>query len=230
MKNFFNPGLLLDYLPQLLSCLPVTIFVMVSVSVLAFLLGILTAISRLLNIPVLKQISIVIISYTRNTPVIIQLFIIYYAMPMLLMGFFGIDCNGWSPIVYALITYTLHTSTFFSESIKSAIQSIDRGQIEAAFSIGMTRPQAYTRIIFPQAFLISFPTLSITVTSLLKDTAISYMVGVIDVMGKATEIGGRTYHQFEAFIDAAVIFLALNFVLAILFSTVERKIRKVGQA
>ncbi|TXK83873.1 amino acid ABC transporter permease [Paenibacillus sp. N3.4] len=224
MDNFFDPKLIVAYLPKLLACLDVTLIILVSVTLAGMVLSLLIATFRLFDIPVLKQLSIMLTSYARNTPIVIQMFIIYYGLPLLLNAWFGININTWDKLVFVIVAYTINSSAFFSEAIRTAVLSIDPGQMEAAYSVGMSRLQAYRRIILPQAFVIAFPIIGINISALMRDTSIAYAIGVMDVVGQAKAIGGRSFHTLEAYVGAAIIFIILSLVFEKLFSSIEDRL------
>lgn len=108
-----------------------------------------------------------------------------------------------------------------AEIIRSAIQSVDAGQKEAAFSVGLTGFQAFQRIIAPQALLTAMPSFSVSILGLLQNTSLAFTVRIVDMIGKVRAIGVRTHHVMEGYVAAAVIFVALSFVLHKMFYWVE---------
>jgi ABC-type amino acid transport system, permease component len=108
--------------------------------------------------------------------------------------------------------------------IRAAIVNIPIGQVEAAYSVGMTKLQAFTRIIAPQSVIIILPTLGITLVGLLQDTSLAFTLGIIDVMGKVNAIAANTYRSLEGYVSAAIIFFILSILLEQLFSRLEKKL------
>ena len=223
MENYFNIELVFKYLPQLLSRLHITLLIVLSATVIGLFLGVILALFRLYRIPVLNQIAIVYISFMRGTPILVQMFIVYYGLPMLLMKI-GININRWDKLYFVIITYGLNAAAFNAEMIRAAIISIPEGQVEAAYSVGMTKLQAFSRIIAPQSIIIILPTLGITLVGLLQDTSLAFTLGIIDVMGKVNAIAANTYRSLEGYVSAAIIFFVLSILLEQIFSRVEKKL------
>jgi L-cystine transport system permease protein len=223
MENYFNISLVFKYLPQLLSRLHITLLIVLSATVIGLFLGVILALFRLYKIPVLNQIAIVYISFMRGTPILVQMFIVYYGLPMLLMKI-GININRWDKLYFVIITYGLNAAAFNAEMIRAAIISIPEGQAEAAYSIGMTKLQAFSRIIAPQSVIIILPTLGITLIGLLQDTSLAFTLGILDVMGKVNAIAANTYRSLEGYVSAAIIFFVLSILLEQIFSIVEKKL------
>ena len=223
MENYFNISLVFKYLPQLLSRLHITLLIVLSATVIGLFLGVILALFRLYRIPVLNQIAIVYISFMRGTPILVQMFIVYYGLPMLLMKI-GININRWDKLYFVIITYGLNAAAFNAEMIRAAIISIPEGQAEAAYSIGMTKLQAFSRIIAPQSVIIILPTLGIALIGLLQDTSLAFTLGILDVMGKVNAIAANTYRSLEGYVSAAIIFFVLSILLEQIFSRVEKKL------
>jgi len=223
MENYFNINLVFKYLPQLLSRLHITLLIVVSATVIGLFFGIILALFRVYKVPLLNQISIVYISFMRGTPILVQMFIVYYGLPLLLMKI-GININRWDKLYFVIITYGLNAAAFKAEMIRAAIVNIPIGQVEAAYSVGMTKLQAFTRIIAPQSVIIILPTLGITLVGLLQDTSLAFTLGIIDVMGKVNAIAANTYRSLEGYVSAAIIFFILSILLEQLFSRLEKKL------
>jgi L-cystine transport system permease protein len=224
MASFFDVSLLWVYFGQIVKGLPVNIGLFLIITSLAVILGLISGMVRLKHIPVLKQIFGFFIHYTRGTPMVIQLFIVYYGFPVLVNKFFGLNINTWNPMIYVVIAYALNSATFYSDAIRTAMISLGQNQLEAGLMCGLTSLQTYRRIIFPQAFFIAFPTISINACALVSDMALAYLVGISDVMGIATTLGKRTYHLLEAFIVAMLIMVLLNVLLQLGARLLEKRL------
>jgi len=223
MGKMFDFKLIFKDLPQLLSCLHITLLIVVSATVIGLILGIVLALFRLYKIPILSQLATIYISFNRGTPMIVQLFIVYFGLPSVLL-IIGIDINRWDKLYFVIITYGLNAAAFMSEIIRASILSVDFGQTEAAYSVGMTRLQTFSRIVAPQSLLIALPNLGTSFLGLLQDTSLAFTIGIIDVMGKAKAIGATTYHSIEAYIAAAIIFLVLGTLLEKGFILIEKRV------
>lgn len=224
--DYFSFKRVFEYLPQLLSHLHITLIIASAGLVFGLILGTLIAAVRLFNIPVLKQIAIVYISFIRAVPVNIQLFIVYFGFPALLSPLFlplGIDINQAEPIYFVIATYAFSSAAFLSVMIAASIEAVDKGQSEAAHTVGMSRFQMFRRIISPQAFQIAIPELGNTVVSTLKDTSLAFTVGIIDMVGAIASIAARTRHSLEGYVGAAIIYFVLCSLLEKGFSHAEKK-------
>jgi L-cystine transport system permease protein len=179
---------------------------------------------RIYKTPLLNQIAAVYISFIRGTPILVQMFIVYYGLPEVLL-IIGVNINRWDKMIFVILTYGLNMAAFMAEIIRAAITSVPIGQTEAAYSVGMTRIQTFLRIIAPQALLAALPSLGINMVGLLQDSSIAFSLGIIDVMGKAKVIGASTYHTLEGYTGAAVIFLVLCILLEKGCSIVEKRLQ-----
>lgn len=223
MGNYLDVNLIFQYLPQLLSRLHITLLIVLSATVIGLVFGVILALFRVYKVPLLNQLSIVYISFMRGTPILVQMFIVFYGLPILLMKI-GININRWDKLYFVIITYGLNAAAFKAEMMRAAIANIPVGQVEAAYSVGMTKLQAFSRIIAPQSIIIILPTLGITLVGLLQDTSLAFTLGIIDVMGKVNAIAANTYRSLEGYVSAAIIFFILSILLEQLFSRIEKKL------
>lgn len=220
MGNFFSWQLIFEYFPNILSALPVTLMIVGVSTIIGLLLGSAIAFIRVEQIPLLSHISAVFVSFIRGTPILVQLYVVYYGIPML-MQVIGIDVGSLDKIIFIYITYGLNTAAFQSETIRAAILSVPTTQKEASIAFGLTKYQMYTRVIFPQVVRVALPSFGTTTVALLQDTSLAFTIGVIDVVGKARAIGSVTFHTLEGYIGAAIIFIVLSIVLERIFASLE---------
>jgi L-cystine transport system permease protein len=213
-----------EYLPLILSRLHITLLLVIFATVIGFILGLIIALFRIYRIPVLNQIAIIFISFVRGTPIIVQMFIVFYGFPFLLMKVAGININRWDKMNFVIVTYGLNSAAFMAEIIRASIISVAVGQSEAAYSVGLTRLQTFFRIVAPQAVQIALPSFGTSLVGLLQDTSLAYSLGIIDVMGKVQSIGSRTYHLLEGYIGAAIIFIVLSTLIEKGSSLIEKKV------
>ncbi|MGX7328748.1 amino acid ABC transporter permease [Enterococcus bulliens] len=224
MTQFFQPQLIVQYFPKILSALPVTLGIVLMATGIGLVLGALIAFSRIEKVPILAQISTVFVSFIRGTPILVQLYIVYYGIPALLQAT-GLDISNWNKLIFIYITYGLNTAAFQSETIRAAILSIPEHQKEAAIACGLSRNQFYRKILFPQMLKIALPSFGTTTIALLQDTSLAFTIGLIDVVGKAKAIGAVTYHTLEGYIGAAIIFIVLSIVLEQVFQVLEKTVQ-----
>ena len=167
MPNIFDFKLVFELIPKLLVYLPVTLEITVLSMFFGLVLGLLLAIIKIKRIPVLYRLTVLFVSFMRGTPILIQLYITYYGIPIALkyINYYnGTDynINSVPALLFVLLAFTMNEAAYTSESIRAAIQSIDKGQLEAANSLGMTYFQTLRRIIVPEAFEVALPTLGNT--------------------------------------------------------------------
>jgi L-cystine transport system permease protein len=222
MNSFFQPHLIWQYFPDVLSALPVTLLLTLVSTIIGVIVGAGIAYVKMENTPFLKQVAAVFTSFIRGTPILIQMFLVYYGLPFFL-GYVGIDADDVNALVYLFITYGLNMAAFLSEIIRAALESVPATQREAALTSGYTKRQMYFKIIFPQAVIIAMPSFATMVISLLQDTSLAFTIGVIDVVGKAKALGTATFHTVEACISAMIIFIILSFILERLFRWIEKR-------
>ena len=223
MVNLFSFSLFLDCFPRLLSRLHITLFIVAVSIVFGLLLGVILAAVRLYRIPVLSQLAVAYVSFIRGIPILVLLFIVYIGLPLVVQQF-GVNINRWDTLIFVMISYSLNTAAFLSEVIRASVTAVEKGQTEAACSVGMTKIQAFVRIVWPQAIQIAIPSLGNTVVSLLKDTSLAYTVGVIDVIGIIKSISIRTTRSLEAYAASAIIFFLLSTIFEQFFKYIDRRL------
>lgn len=211
------------YLPRLLPFIPITLLIWILSIISGLILGILFAVIRIKKIPVLAQLVRVIMSIVRGLPPLTQLFIFYYGIPMLL-SVFGVDCSNMNGIWFVVFAFGLSQAAAVSENIRSAFQSVGKGQLEAAYSIGMTGTMAYMRILIPQALVVAVPTFANLCIATLKGTSLAFSVGVVEIMTRAQQLAANTMHIMESYVSLAVIYYVIYLILKFVFDRIEQKI------
>lgn len=210
--------LALDSAPFLLKGAYFTVFLSLGGMFFGLLIGFGLALMRLSPIKLLSWTARVYVSFFRGTPLLVQLFMIYYGLPQL-----GIELD---PLPAALIGFSLNMAAYACEILRAAISSIDRGQWEAAASIGMTRGQAMRRAILPQAARTALPPLGNSFISLVKDTALAATIQVPELFRQAQLITARTFEIFTMYLAAALIYWVLASVLAHLQNRLEARVNR----
>ncbi|KAA1179616.1 amino acid ABC transporter permease [Rhizobium tropici] len=188
--------------------------------VLGLLLGLLTAVTRLFGPPPLVAVARFYVWVIRGTPLLVQLFVIFYGLPSL-----GILLDAFPA---AVIGFTLSVGAYTSEIIRAVISSVPKGQWEAAYSIGMNWRQAMSRTILPQAARVAVPPLSNTFISLVKDTSLAAAITVPELFQAAQRIVATTYEPLILYVEAALIYLLLSTVLSTLQGSLERRFARYG--
>ncbi|MCL1631610.1 amino acid ABC transporter permease [Sporolactobacillus sp. CPB3-1] len=198
-----NVRLIINFLGQLLPAINITLVVSVSSIILGSLLGLGLAAAKKSESAILRVISAVYVSVIRATPSIIMIFVVYYGMPLLFSGWFHVNIEGWNRMYFVIIALTLLFSAPVSEIMRSAYESVSKGQMEAGLMVGMTPFQTFYRILLPQAFVVALPNFANSVINLLKEGALTFTIGVVDMVAKAQMIvannsGGYAWQTYCA--------------------------------
>lgn len=183
---------------------------------LSLVVGLLLALIQVADIKGLRQLARFYIWVFRGTPLIVQLFIIFFGLPNI-----GITLNAFPS---AVLAFGLNLGAYNAEVFRSAILAIPKGQMEAAYMIGLSYPQAMIRVVLPQSFPVAFPNLFNNLISLLKDTALASSITVIDLFTTAQQIAARTYEPFALYLEAAFIYLIFSTALTWLQRYLEQKL------
>lgn len=225
MGKLFDVKAIWEYMPQILSGLPVTLELTIISIFFGIFLGFLMALARINKVPVISQICSVYLSFVRGVPLMVLLYLSYYGIPVVMKAINGSTSATRLPaFAFALLAFVVQETAYESEIIRAALLSVDKKEVEAAKSLGMNGFQIMTRLEIPQALVVAFPSLGNAITSLIKGTSLAFMISVVDIMGKAKIIGGRTLRYFEAYICTAIIYWICCILLSILFKFIEKKI------
>ena len=215
MGKLFDVSLVFSSIPELLTKLPITLELAVVSMLIGLGLGLVMAIIKMKKIRVLTQITNLLISLLRGTPVIVQLYVAFFGIPMMFKAInqqFGTNLAvaNISGFVYAMIALGLNQSGFM---------------IEAAHALGMTYPQTLRRIILPEAFEVALPTLGNSFISIIKGTSLAFTCAVVEITAQGQIIGGRTYRYFEVYVSLAIIYWLVTLVIEQIIRVIENKIR-----
>lgn len=224
-----DPAFIWESLKLLLSALPTTL-VITAVSVTAgFVIGVIVALIRIYRVPALYPFAVSYVTFIRGTPMLTHLLLIYFGLPLIVDGLAA--QFGWSfrsasiPMIgFAFISFSITAGAYMSEVVRSGLLAVNRGQTEAAYSIGMTTFQALRRIVFPQALAVSLPNLSNSVIGMLHGSTLAFTVSVVDINAKAQIVATTNWKFFEAYIAAAVIFWVLTIAIERLTALIEKRI------
>lgn len=207
--------------PLLLEGLGLTIVISVLAIIIGLVVGFLTCLMGKSKNPVLKAISAVYVWCIRGTPMIVQAFLVFYAMPQLIQlvePSFRID-----PAVAGLITLSLNAGAYMSEIFRGGIDAVGKGQTEAARSLGMSKSKTMLKVILPQAFKISIPSLVNQFIITVKDSSILSIIGMGEIVNRAKVYVGATYQFFAAYTLVAVYYLAVISILMVISKFIEKK-------
>lgn len=226
MGKSFSFGLIFEFIYKLLPYVPVTFFVILCSSlILGTLVGFIVALPRIHNVPILKQISYLYLSYTRGTPALVQIFIIYFGLPQILFAV-GIDVRRANPMFFVVVAFALNWGATISEIVRGSVNAVSKQQIDAAYSIGMDTKTVFWRVILPQALEIALPNYFNLVYASLKNTSLAFSVGVMELMTRGKILGVNVNHQFEAYIALGIIYYVLYLILSRIFRRLEKHISR----
>jgi L-cystine transport system permease protein len=212
-------GILHDsFFPLLKAGLAFTVPLTLISFALGLIVAFLTAVARLSNIKVLDSIARFYVWIIRGTPLLVQLFIIFYGLPSI-----GLTLDAFTS---AVIGFTLSVGAYNSEILRAAILSIPKGQWEAAFSIGMTHKQAMRRVVLPQAARVSVPPLANSFISLVKDTSLAATITVTEMFQVGQQVAATTYEPLWVYSEAAVIYLMFSTVLSAGQNRLEKRLER----
>ena len=218
-------GVLQQAWPLLANGFQMTIYVTVVSLVIAMFLGIFTCLAKMSKVAPLRWLANFYIWIIRGTPMLVQGFYIYLAVPQVVQALGNPDFRI-SILTASLITLTLNAGAYLAEIFRGAIQSVDKGQMEAARSLGVSHAKSMQKIILPQAIRICLPSLVNQCIITLKDSTIMYALGLPEIMNQAKVYVGRTFNSFATYTWVAVLFLVITSVLMIVSAQLEKRMRK----
>lgn len=217
-----DPSIFVTYGPRILAGFWLTIKIVVLAIALGLPLGVLLALARRSRLRVLRWIATAFIELFRNTPFIIQVFLLYYVLP-----FYGLRLPAEQVGVLALAAFG---SSYFAEVIRGGIDAVPAGQLESARAIGMTDLEAMRHVVLPQSLGIILPPLTNQMLSLIKESAILSTITVQEMTMTAIRVQGETFRPFEAFIMIALLYWMLNEAVATAMRALERRLARRGRA
>lgn len=197
------------FIPGITVTIPLTVISFT----LAILIAVVTALIQFAQIRVLKQLARFYVWVIRGTPLLVQLFIVFYGLPGI-----GIVL---APFPAAVIVFSLNEGAYASETIRAALEAVPRGQMEAGYCVGMSYLQIMRRIVLPQAFRTAFPPLSNSLIGMVKDTSLAANITVAEMFMSTQRIVARTYEPLALYMEVGLIYL--------MFSTVLTKLQRIGE-
>ena len=210
----FLPKYYTTYIDATVTTLKVSLIALL----IGLLLGIVICLAKISTIKVLNVLATIYVEVIRNTPILVQIMIIYFALPEVGISF--------APFMSAIIALSINSGAYVSEIFRSGILAIDKGQMEAGRSLGLSYFQTMKFIILPQALKNSLPALGNEFISLVKESSIVYFVGVADIMFAANTVKNATYETFGPYLIAAAIYFIITSVLSFLVKRLEKKLAK----
>lgn len=214
-------GILIDSFPNILiNGLTVTLPLTIISFALALVIALITALVQTAKIPVLRQLARFYVWVIRGTPVLVQLFVVFYGLPSL-----GVLID---PFPAAVACFAINEGAYCAETIRAALESVPAGQMEAGYCVGMTYLQTMRRIVLPQALRTAFPPLFNSLISLLKDTSLAANITVTEMFMATQHIVARTYESLPLYLEVAFIYLMFSTILTQVQRWGEKKLNAKG--
>ena len=212
----FDFSLIWNSLPLLLAGAGVTIEITAIAVGLGFIFGLITSVCRLSGVKILQVIAVCYVNIIRGTPMLVQIFLIYFALPMVI----GERIN---PFVAAVAACSINSGAYVSEIFRAGIQSVDKGQMEAGRSLGLSWMQTMRYVILPQAFKHVIPPLGNEFISMTKETSLVSVIGFEELTRRGQLIIAKTYGSSQIWLTVAAIYLVMTLTIARLVSYLERR-------
>ncbi|MGT2802146.1 polar amino acid transport system permease protein [Streptococcus henryi] len=217
-----------DAIPSILGHLPTTLGLTLAGAVFGLMLALLFAIVKINRVKVLYPIQAVFVSFLRGTPILVQLMLTYYGIPLFLKFLnqkygFAWNINDIPASVFAITAFAFNEAAYTSETIRAAILAVNSGEIEAARSLGMTSIQVYRRVIIPNAAVIATPTLINGLIGLTKGTSLAFNAGIVEMFAQAQILGGSDYRYFERYISVALVYWLVSIVIENIGRLIEKR-------
>lgn len=218
MTNIFDIRLVFSRIPKILTALPVTLEITVFTMIISLILGLGVAMVKIKQVPVLRRITGFLVSFLRGTPILVQLYLTYYGIPVALkyINYYNgtsFNINNVPSMVFVLLAFSLNETAYSSEIIRAAIQSVSAGQLEAAHSLGMTNWQVLRRVMIPEAFVVALPSLGNSLLGLMKGTSLAFVCAVVDLTAKGRILAGGDYRYFEMYISLSIIYWVMTILV-----------------
>lgn len=212
-----------------LSGIPTTLVITFVAVLIGIPLAFFIALARMNKVPVLDKLFTLYISFLRGTPTIVQIYLVYSGMPIILKAVASalnieFDVYSVNPIIYAFIVYGLNCSATYSEMWKSGLSAVGKGQLEAAQTAGLTNFQAYIHIIIPQAVGVCAPSLCSSTLNMLKNTSLVFLMTVQDITARAKIAAGQQYKYVEGYVDILITYIIVCSILELLFKLWEKSV------
>ena len=216
-------GILTDSLPKLLEYgIKVTVPLTAVSFLLALLISVAVAMVQYANVRVLRQVCRFYIWLVRGTPLLVQLYIVFYGLPDV-----GIKLSAY---LSAVLVFGFNEGAYMAETMRGALESVSAGQLEAGYCVGLNYMQIMFHVVLPQAFRTAFPALSNSLISMLKGTSMAATITVMEMFRQAQVINGRVYETLGLYLEVAMLYLAFCTLLTWLQRLGEKKLSSYGGA
>ncbi len=206
----------------------ITIIIAIMTIIFGLIFGILMALMKMSKVRVLRYIANVYVEFIRGTPVLVQIFIVYYGLPMMGVNIPSIVVGGVdiSRLLSGTLALVINSTAYICEIVRSGIESVDRGQTEGALALGLTPSRTMAAIIFPQAMKNILPALGNEFITVIKTSSQISVIGIADLMYTADTIRGISFKPMEPLVIVALIYFVLTFSLSLALKRVEKSLKK----
>lgn len=209
-----------EYTPMYVEAAKLTIGIALVGIIISLVIGLICSMIQYYKIPVFRRIVAVYIELSRNTPLLVQLFLLYFGLPKAGIKLGSVTC--------AIIGLSFLGGSYMAEAFRSGLESIEKIQLESGLSIGLSHRQVMTNVIFPQALSISIPALCANIIFLIKETSVFSVVALADLMYVAKDLIGLYYNTDEALLMLVISYLVLLLPISIIAALLERRLRYAG--
>lgn len=215
----FKVDYFIGVFPKLIKALPITLSIAIIGMLLGIILGTTITFMRRTRNRYVNSIFNMYVSFFRGTPLMVQMFLFFFGMPQILPSFAKVPAYG-----AAILVMTINSSAYISEVVRSSLLAVDKGQMEAALAMGMSRFRSMERIVLPQAFKIAIAPLGNTFISMVQGTAIVFMIGLRDIMGVSKMVSATSYRFFESYLAVGIIYWIITLIITKGIGLLERKL------
>lgn len=207
--------------PGLIQKIPYTLYLGIFAFVISIFLGGILAALKKSRFLLVRKLAGLYISFYRSTPYITQLFLFYYGLPQVVIPMRSISAEA-----TLIITISMNSAAFISENIRGALLSVDKGQIEAATSIGMNKFQTMKNIVLPQAIVTAIPTFGNTFVNMIKSTAMGFTIGVVELLARAKLGSTQSYCYLESYVAVGFVYWGIVAVIDFLQKRLEKRVNR----
>ena len=209
-----------EHVPLYIEAAKLTISIALVGIIFSFVLGLICAVIQYYRVPILKRIVAIYIELSRNTPLLVQLFLLYFGLPKAGIRMSSLTC--------AVVGLSFLGGSYMAEAFRSGFESVERGQLESGVSLGLSQMQIMRYVILPQALSISIPALCANIIFLIKETSVFSVVALADLMYVAKDLIGLYYNTNEALLMLVVAYLVLLLPVSVIAALLERRLRYAG--
>lgn len=210
-----------EIFPALMKLIPFTLFLAVISMLFSVIGGLILALITRSNFPVLKQLATIYISFFRAIPTLVQLFLIYYGLPQIFPAL-----TGMTAVTAAILGLSLKQSAFLAEIFRAALNSVEKGQVEACLSVGMTKAQALRRVVLPQATRNAIPASSNVFIGLIKETSLAFTLGIVELFAQGKILAASSLKFFETYLALALLYWILIIIVTLIQQVIEKRMEK----